>query len=135
MSEINSSLPKGCKVIPSYYELFSEAIQEQGSQNSYNDEILQCDAFFAFFHDRIGENTREEFENALNGFKTNKKPRHVFIYFKKADFHDIEPKELKKIIDFKDYLSKIKHYPSYYTDFDNLKGKMQQEIIRIYNAG
>jgi hypothetical protein len=106
------------------WEDLSEQMQLTRSQDAYNSEIAKCDLFVLLASDKIGKYTKEEFDVAYNLFLNFGKPK-VFVYLEKRD--EIE----QSLSDFKKDLNKLDYFPAYYSNFDELWNKINNEIDRF----
>ena len=85
-------------------------------QDAYND-IADCDIFIALFHKTAGAFTIAEYDNSIESFRKIGQPK-VYIYFKTLKEGDIESESLRI---FKERLSDLGCYPTYYHNIDALQ--------------
>ena len=113
------------------WEYFLDAVSDTRMQNEYNKALRDCDIVLSLFHTRAGKYTQEEFETALKQFKETGKPK-IFTYFKSTpvSMNEIDDRVLS-LLNFKKRLKELEHFPSNYSNIDDLKVqfKRQLEII------
>ncbi len=110
------------------WEYFLDAVSDTRMQDEYNKVLGECDIVLSLFHTRAGKYTQEEFETALNKFKTTGSPR-IFTYFKDApvNMSGIDEKVLS-LLDFKKRLKELEHFPTMYKNIDDLKVQFKRQI-------
>ena len=118
------------------YEDFDRSLTEEGRQQEYNDFIAN-DAEYAIFilDNSVGGITFEEFEVAMNAYRTNKRPE-IFVYSRMPNrrgtfsrfFRRLE--QSKEVTKIRRYLSEIGQYYIEYRDIDDLKTHITQDFRR-----
>ena len=100
------------------------------TQETYNDEVRQCDLFVSLFYTKAGEFTKEEFNVAKQTQKECQRPTiYVFIRTLKPD-----DKEDPSLIDFKNnVLGVTKHYWTNYESTDSLQLQFVMELLKVEN--
>jgi hypothetical protein len=114
------------------WEHFLDAMSETRLQEEYNKEIRRCDAFVSLFFTKAGKFTEEEFDVALNQFRAEGRPL-IYTYFKDAPVTTgTWKKEDHDSIDaLKKKLKDLGHYPTTYSNIDNLINKFRGQIPMI----
>lgn len=108
-------------------ENMSNALVENGLQETYNQKIRECHLFYILVGKEIGKYTIEEFEVALDCYQSVGTP-NIYTFFLQM------PREERhqSALDFMNYLSKsIKHYYSIFTVIDSVKLNILVELTRI----
>ena len=110
------------------WEYFLDAVSDTRMQNEYNKALEECDIVLSLFFTRAGKYTQEEFEKALAKFKETGKPR-IYTYFKDApvNMSDIDEKVLS-LLNFKKRLAELEHFPTKYTNIDDLKVQFKRQL-------
>ena len=106
------------------WEDMSAHLAADGSQSEYNKVVKGSDLFVLLAFTKVGAFTEEEFTNAFDSFKAEKKP-FIFTYFKETTTAE---ESLEK---FKQKLRDMKHYISPYKDFNDLWNKFNKELERL----
>jgi hypothetical protein len=106
------------------WEDMSAQMAADGSQSEYNKVVKGSDLFVLLAFTKVGAFTEEEFTNAFESFKEDKKP-FIFTYFKETTTAD---ESLEK---FKQKLRDMKHYISPYKDFNDLWNRFNKELERL----
>lgn len=101
-------------------------------QDEYNKAAVKSDIFISLFWTKVGKFSQEEFTNAQASFKETGKPI-IYTYFKDAP---INMKEIKRLdinskFDFEKTLETLGHYPSSYTNIDDLKSQFKMQLEKI----
>lgn len=115
------------------WEFSNEAISQTRKQDDYNKELRECDIVLCLFATKAGKYTEEEFNEALYHFKLNGKP-HIFTYFKNksVNMNDLGM-EFVSLLNFKDKLSNIGHFPNTYISIDELKYRFKLQLEKEYD--
>jgi len=79
----NDLIHKGLYLEVVRWEQLRHDFGEKRAQEHYSSEIEKCDVIIILFFKRVGKYTKEEFDIAYNHFKSGRKPRHLYVYFKK----------------------------------------------------
>jgi Leucine-rich repeat (LRR) protein len=113
------------------WEYFLDAVSDTRMQNEYNKALKDCDVVLSLFYTRAGKYTQEEFETALSSFKATGSPK-IYTYFKDAPINmgDIDDKVLS-LLAFKKRLEELEHFPTHYTDINDLKVQIKRQIEYI----
>ena len=120
-----SWLNKGVFISLDIWEDMSARVSMTGSQSEYDKFVKEADLFVFLAFSKVGMYTEEEFEHALDQFKSKSKPL-IFTYFKTP------PKDTEdSLADFKKKLSKIKHYYTNFDDINDLWNKFNKELDRL----
>lgn len=106
------------------WENMSAHMAAGGSQSEYNNVVKDSDLFVLLAYTKVGVFTEEEFTNAFDTYKAEKKP-FIFTYFKETSSAE---ESLEK---FKQKLRAMKHYISPYKDFNDLWNKFNKELERL----
>lgn len=99
VGELNDDLiDDGIRIQLFMCEHHDTAIAAQGKQKEYNHFIMQpCDIFLNLYYRKAGEYTMEEFDVALETFRTHKIPR-IFVLLKEEAEMDGKTDQLEKFI-------------------------------------
>ncbi len=97
------------------------------TQDSYNQEIRECDYLICMFQSKAGDFTVEEFEVGLNSFQDQGKPI-VYALFKDADvkISSLKESDIASLFKFQDRLKVMGHYLQWYKDEGELKLKARK---------
>jgi hypothetical protein len=116
------------------WENFIDAMSKDGLQKEYNKAVHDCDIFVMLFFTKVGPYTLEEFETAFKDLEAGKGPK-VYTYFRN-DFiltGDVG-EEVKSLLDFKARLQKLKHYPTYYRNTEDLQWQFSRQLEMLYGG-
>ncbi|MEP7107215.1 MAG: hypothetical protein ABI760_04520 [Ferruginibacter sp.] len=114
------------------WEYFIDSMSINGLQEEYNKVAGECDIFLMLFFTKVGKYTAQEFETALKQAQLNKKPR-IYTYFKEALISTSQiDKEIVTMLEFKEKLTELKHYPTVYNSFEDLQWKFSLQLEKIY---
>ena len=106
------------------WEKVSHSFSKTRKQDDFNKLVLESDIFICLIFDHIGEFTKEEFRIAYEGFKKNKKPGKIYVYFKNAPIETGNiPKDFQSVLDFKE---EIKKHGQFYNTYSNLSDLILQ---------
>ena len=110
---------------------FKSAITEGRSQDEYNKYIRSSDISIFLFHTKIGQFTKEEFDQAHKAFLTCKDPKKpkIYTYFKK------EQKESQEITNFRDYIDGLDHFYDTYINIEDLFVKLNRQLNLLEKDG
>ena len=121
--------PRGIRIKCRRWEDFPAYCTGERTQDVYNKTVRSCDMCICMFHKEAGQYTIEEFEQALDEYRTNHSHPKTFVYIRALVEGEVETDELKA---FKDQLFKsIGHYWCNYAcdDSMNLHFVMQRERL------
>ena len=107
-------------------EDISEEIAMTRKQDEYNDVIRKCDYFYVVFWKKVGSYTKEEFETALEKFRTTGSPK-IVTFFKEVD-GDV-PDEVMAFLDHLD--KELQHFYTKFQSIDSVKLKILLEMIKM----
>lgn len=119
------------------YEDFDRSLTYEGRQNEYNNYISN-DAEYAIFilDNTVGGITLEEFEVAINAYKSKRKPE-IYVYCRVPDNKDtflsrflIRHNKSAEVSEIKRHLSELRQYYIEYHDLDDLKCHVNQDFRR-----
>jgi len=102
-------------------------------QEYFNNEMLACDIVIALFYTKVGEFTKEEFELAYENLKSGKKPKYLFVGFKKVSSEEIT-EDYIKVIQLK---KKIQEDEQLYLAFDSAESlifKLDSQFEKIVDS-
>lgn len=113
---------KNYEILSYTYEDFERTVVEGGHQSKY-DEFIENDATIAVFIicGEIGEFTIEEFEKALNAFKTGKHPQILVLNDINAQYHE-QSEKLK---------ARVKAQKQYWSDYDSINALKSEFMIAL----
>ncbi len=114
------------------WEDFLDAMSQTRLQDEYNKAITDCDVFVSLFYTKAGKYTEEEFNKALETFKANNKLL-IYTYFKDANIRTSEINEdnLLSLLNFKKKLKELGHFPTNYTDINDLKYHFGEQLTKF----
>ena len=110
------------------WEDFIDRMSKTRLQDEYNKAVINSDIFVSLFWTKTGKYTKEEFGEAYNHFLKNKKPS-IYTYFKKAPFYPNN--DVISLLEFKEELKKLGHYPTDYENIDSLKYKFKMQLSKL----
>jgi hypothetical protein len=113
------------------WEDFLDTLSETSLQDEYNKEVQESDIFISLFHTKVGKYTEEEFQKALQTFKTNGKPL-IYTYFKNESIAPIEiTDDIQTLLSFRKKLRDLGHFCTMYENIDDLKYQFSNQIEKI----
>lgn len=119
------------------YEDFGRSLTDDGRQKEYN-EYISNDAEYAIFilDNTVGGITFEEFEVAMNAYKTKRTPE-IFVYSRMPNNESggiyrffRRHEQSNEVIAIRRHLSEIGQYYIEYRDIDDLKNHVTQDFRR-----
>lgn len=118
------------------WENFIDAISETRLQDEYNKKIKDCDIFVMLFYTKVGKYTEEEFDTALQSFKTAGKPL-VYTYFKNVpiDGANQSERDRNSLEAFKAKLKSIGHFKTQFENIDQLKFHFSDQLDKLASEG
>lgn len=82
-SELGPQLQeRGLRIQPVKWEYLDSSMGPLHKQEEYNRELATCDIVFVLFWRHFGKYTEEEFRMAMNGLRSQHRPRRVVVMFK-----------------------------------------------------
>ncbi len=130
ISEQNDRLhKKGIYLEIIQWEYFFDAMSPTSLQGEYNKEIKECEMGLCLFATKAGKYTQSEVETAWNHFKETGRP-FIFTYFKNVsvNMEELNMDNLKSLTDFKQKLRALGHFPTRYSNIDNLKVQFKRQL-------
>ena len=112
------------------WEDFTDAIALEGIQSEYNKVARSCNIFVMLVHNKVGKYSAEEFDNALNQYRSAQKPL-IYVYMKKP-YTTENLNDIQTLLTFRQRLEEIKHYPVEYRTTDKLKEHFSDQINKLY---
>ena len=114
------------------WEDFIDAVSRTRMQDEYNQSIVESDIVVSLFATKVGKYTYEEFEKALNQFNTTGKP-FLYTYFKDLTLNisQIDKIDLDSKFAFEEKLKLLGHFPTSYSNIDELKYKFKMQLEKI----
>ena len=109
------------------WEDLSARMSPTRSQDEYNQKIREADLFVLLIHTKVGIYSEEEFDTALESFKTNGKPK-IIVYFNEESFPIDNRENIKSLWKFKDRLKDLGYFPAKYNSLDNLWNQFSVEL-------
>ena len=121
--------PRGIRIKCRRWEDFPAYCTGERTQDVYNKTVRSCDMCICMFHKEAGQYTIEEFEQALDEYRTNHSHPKTFVYIRALVEGEVETDELKA---FKDQLFKsIGHYWCNYASDDSMNLHFVMQLERL----
>ena len=121
--------PRGIRIKCRRWEDFPAYCTGERTQDVYNKTVRSCDMCICMFHKEAGQYTIEEFEQALDEYRTNHSHPKTFVYIRALVEGEVETDELKA---FKDQLFKsIGHYWCNYACDDSMNLHFVMQLERL----
>ena len=121
--------PRGIRIKCRRWEDFPAYCPGERTQDVYNKTVRSCDMCICMFHKEAGQYTIEEFEQALDEYRTNHSHPKTFVYIRALVEGEVETDELKA---FKDQLFKsIGHYWCNYACDDSMNLHFVMQLERL----
>ena len=121
--------PRGIRIKCRRWEDFPAYCTGERTQDVYNKTVRSCDMCICMFHKEAGQYTIEEFEQALDEYRTNHSHPKTFVYIRALVDGEVETDELKA---FKDQLFKsIGHYWCNYACDDSMNLHFVMQLERL----
>ena len=121
--------PRGIRIKCRRWEDFPAYCTGERTQDVYNKTVRSCDMCICMFHKEAGQYTSEEFEQALDEYRTNHSHPKTFVYIRALVEGEVETDELKA---FKDQLFKsIGHYWCNYACDDSMNLHFVMQLERL----
>ena len=121
--------PRGIRIKCRRWEDFPAYCTGERTQDVYNKTVRSCDMCICMFHKEAGQYTVEEFEQALDEYRTNHSHPKTFVYIRALVEGEVETDELKA---FKDELFKsIGHYWCNYACDDSMNLHFVMQLERL----
>ena len=121
--------PRGIRIKCRRWEDFPAYCTGERTQDVYNKTVRSCDMCICMFHKEAGQYTIEEFEQALDEYRTNHSHPKTFVYIRALVDGEVETDELKA---FKDELFKsIGHYWCNYACDDSMNLHFVMQLERL----
>ena len=111
------------------WEKLSSTFETGRKQDIFNAEVLKSDIFLCLVYDRIGQFSKEEFDNAYNGFHEKGKPRKIYVYFKNTPIKPDEiPDDYHSVTELKELIKKFEQIYNSYENIDELLRKVKDNL-------
>ena len=121
--------PRDIRIKCRRWEDFPAYCTGERTQDVYNKTVRSCDMCICMFHKEAGQYTIEEFEQALDEYRTNHSHPKTFVYIRALVEGEVETDELKA---FKDQLFKsIGHYWCNYACDDSMNLHFVMQLERL----
>lgn len=121
--------PRGIRIKCRRWEDFPAYCTGERTQDVYNQTVRSSDMCICMFHKEAGQYTIEEFEQALDEYRTNHSHPKTFVYIRALVEGEVETDELKA---FKDQLFKsIGHYWCNYACDDSMNLHFVMQLERL----
>ena len=121
--------PRGIRIKCRRWEDFPAYCTGERTQDVYNKTVRSCDMCICMFHKEAGQYTVEEFEQALDEYRTNHSHPKTFVYIRALVEGEVETDELKA---FKDELfQSIGHYWCNYACDDSMNLHFVMQLERL----
>jgi hypothetical protein len=137
ISRKNKALrPRGVVIEVVLWEDFLNAMSKTRLQDEYNQAIRECDLFVTLVGSKVGRYTDEEFETAHAQFKATGRPL-IFTYFKDVQISSasVNRADMASLWAFEDKLKVVEHFPTRYTNTDQLKHEFNQQLDKLLASG
>ncbi|MBE2260380.1 MAG: SUMF1/EgtB/PvdO family nonheme iron enzyme [Rhodobacteraceae bacterium] len=137
ISRKNKALrPRGVVIEVVLWEDFLNAMSKTRLQDEYNQAIRECDLFVTLVGSKAGRYTDEEFETAHAQFKATGRPL-IFTYFKDVQISSasVNRADMASLWAFEDKLKVVEHFPTRYTNTDQLKHEFNQQLDKLLASG
>jgi tetratricopeptide (TPR) repeat protein len=121
---------KGIRIQLVRWENFLDVVSNTRLQDEYNNVLRTCDMAVCLFYTKVGKYTAEEFDAALGQFRGAGKPL-ILTYFKDAPVKPSELRAFKTVLDFKDKLSELGHFPNHYESIGDLKHHFGEQLKKL----
>lgn len=102
-------------------------------QEDFNRKMLTCDVVIVLFYQKVGKFTHEEFRRAYENLKHGNKPNYLFVYFKKFDYSEASPSDLKQIMELQSEIEGYDQFHKFFSSVDDLKYDIQKQLDLIVN--
>lgn len=112
------------------WEDFLDTISVTRLQDEYNQVLSDCDFVVCLFYTKVGKYTAEEFDTALGQFRRTGKPQ-ILTYFKDAPVKPSEMRAFNTLLEFKDKLDKLGHFPNHYESLGDLKHHFGEQLKKL----
>lgn len=114
------------------WEDFIDKMSKTRLQDEYNKAVIKSDIFLSLFWTKAGMYTQEEFKVSFDHYKNNGKP-YVYTYFKDEPIAPSRMNEgnLGSLINFREELKQLGHYPTVYKNIDDLKYQFKMQLQKI----
>jgi internalin A len=95
-------------------------------------EINQCDLFVSLFFTKAQSDTDQEFDAAVQQFKTTGKP-YVFTFFRDSEIElsTVKRDEIQSLWTFQEKLKQLGHCPTTYTNIEHLKLLFAEQLRHV----
>ncbi|MBN8519118.1 MAG: SUMF1/EgtB/PvdO family nonheme iron enzyme [Candidatus Accumulibacter sp.] len=131
--ENKSWVKQGVELELVLWEDFLDAVSRTRLQDEYNEAVRSCDLFVLLFFTKVGPYTAEEFAAAYEHFQATGKPL-LYTYFKDAP-HNAARADLLSLWAFQDKLEALRHFPTKYSNVDQLKLHFRQQLDKLAANG
>lgn len=113
-----------------------DALAHNRLQDTYNDQIRNCDLFVMLFFSKVGKYTEEEFDTAVGAFKRDQRPL-VYTYFKDASIRlaEIPRADIQSVWAFEDKLLALGHFVTRYDNLDKLSLHFGNQLEKLSSDG
>lgn len=108
------------------WEFLSSSFSETRKQDDFNQELKDSDVFTCLIYDRIGQYTREEFEQAFSLYKSGKNPKKFYLYFKVLP--KAKKEEATEVNEFRKHIEEEQQIYLEYKNPDQLKLFINQNL-------
>ena len=125
-------IDRGVFIKLAIWEDFIDRMSKNRLQDEYNIVANNSDIFVSLFWTKVGKYTKEEFNRAYTHFKENGRPL-IYTYFKNTpvNIKDIKQDNINSLLDFKQELGNLGHYPTNYENIEDLKYQFKMQLQKI----
>ena len=121
--------PRGIRIRCDRWEDFPAYCTGKRTQDAYNEIVRSSDMCICMFHTLAGKYTIEEFNQAMDEYKSNNDHPKTYVYIRALVEGDVETQDLK---DFKENLFKsIGHYWCNYANDDTMQLHFVMQLERL----
>jgi hypothetical protein len=115
------------------WEDFIDSMSPTRLQDEYNKAVRASDIFVSLFFTKAGKYTVEEFDAAYGQFIKSGKPS-VYVYVKDAPINTgaIKPEDMISLLNLKEKLKKLEHYPTEYKSIGDLKFHFKKQLEKQF---
>lgn len=117
------------------WEHHEAQLRPQGSQQHYNEFLVECDIFLFIYHGKVGMYSRQEFEAAWAAMVERGKPT-IYVYHKTTPLNPEtqRPRDVQSVKDFEDRLRELQQFAVHYDNLDRFRAHFLDQLTRFLAA-